>query len=64
MEILKFMHVCIAVPDLDKALDFYVNTLGMKSDFQTTRRTVSCWASIRRRSTSAPITSLRRARTP
>ena len=35
MEILKFMHVCIAVPDLDKALDFYVNTLGMKSDFQT-----------------------------
>ena len=35
MEVLKFMHVCIAVPDLDKALDFYCNTLGMKSDFQT-----------------------------
>ena len=35
MEVLKFMHVCIAVPDLDKALDFYCNTLGMKSDFET-----------------------------
>lgn len=35
MEVLKFMHVCVAVPDLDKALDFYCNTLGMKSDFQT-----------------------------
>lgn len=35
MEVLKFMHVCIAVPDLDKALDFYCNTLGMKSVFQT-----------------------------
>lgn len=35
MEVLKLMHVCIAVPDLDKALDFYCNTMGMKSDFQT-----------------------------
>lgn len=35
MKVLKFMHVCIVVPDLDKALDFYCNTLGMKSDFQT-----------------------------
>ena len=35
MEVLKLMHVCIVVPDLDKALDFYCNKLGMVSDFQT-----------------------------
>ena len=32
MQVLKLMHVCIAVPDLDQALDFYCNTLGMKTD--------------------------------
>lgn len=31
----QFMHVCIAVPDLEKAVDFYTNVLGMKTDFIT-----------------------------
>ncbi|OTO72794.1 MULTISPECIES: VOC family protein [unclassified Enterococcus] len=35
MEVKKLMHVCIAVPDLEKALDFYCNVMGFKSTFQT-----------------------------
>lgn len=35
MNVLKLMHVCIAVPNLEQALDFYCNTLGMKTDFET-----------------------------
>lgn len=35
MEVKKLMHVCIAVPNLEKALDFYCGVLGFKSTFQT-----------------------------
>lgn len=35
MQVRKLMHVCIAVPDLEKALDFYCGTLGFQSVFQT-----------------------------
>jgi len=35
MKVKKLMHVCITVPDLDRALDFYCRVLGFQSVFQT-----------------------------
>lgn len=35
MQVRKLMHVCIAVPNLEKALDFYCGVLGFKSVFET-----------------------------
>lgn len=35
MQVRKLMHVCIAVLDLEKALDFYCGVLGFKSIFET-----------------------------
>lgn len=35
MQVKKLMHVCIAVPDLEKALDFYCGVMGFKSTFET-----------------------------
>src|SRR2546423_11577651 len=31
----KFLHVCITVPDLDQALKFYRDVLGLVSTFET-----------------------------
>ena len=35
MEATKYLHTCITVPNLEKAVDFYTNVLGMKTDFFT-----------------------------
>lgn len=35
MQVKKLLHVCIAVPSLEKALDFYCGVLGFQSVFQT-----------------------------
>ncbi|MTV82761.1 VOC family protein [Secundilactobacillus folii] len=35
MKVTKLMHVCIVVPNLERALNFYCDVLGFRSDFET-----------------------------